>query len=145
MFADYPPERENTQGARWNPPQVPAIYLALSRDVVLAEAEYQMQSQPVRPKARRTIYRVRVRLSSVLEISQSLLSQLGMRGGLGLEDYKTCQRIGGAVERIGNDGLVIPSARAKGKNLVVYPNRASGEYLFEVLDADVIDSGMQWQ
>jgi hypothetical protein len=29
MLNDYPPDRENTQGARWNPPDVAAIYTCL--------------------------------------------------------------------------------------------------------------------
>lgn len=143
MFADYPPERENTRGGRWNPPQVPAIYLSLSRDVVLAEAEYQSQAQPVRPKTRRTIYRVKLRLGNVLEIPDSLLRELGIHNTTAA-DYFACQSIGGAVERIGHDGLIVSSARASGKNLVIYPNRTSSDYSFEVLDADVIDPGMSW-
>ncbi len=143
MFADYPPERENTRGARWNPPQVPAIYLALSRDVALAEAEFQMRSQPVRPKARRTIYRIKVRLSNVLEIADSRLRELGV-DDITAADHRACQRISGAVERMGSDGLIVSSARAKGSNLVIFPNRASDDYLFEVLDADVIDPGVSW-
>jgi RES domain-containing protein len=69
MFADYPPDRENTLGARWNPPGVPAIYTSLSRDGVVAEAEYQLSMEPLRPKVRRTVYELSVRLSSVLDIN----------------------------------------------------------------------------
>jgi RES domain-containing protein len=54
MFGDYPPDAENTRGARWNPPGVAAIYTSLARDGALAEAEYQIAVQPIRPRARRT-------------------------------------------------------------------------------------------
>ena len=69
MFSDYPPERENQRGARWNPPETPAIYTSLSRGVVLAEAEFQIGLQPIRPTARRTVYRISVVLGSVVDLS----------------------------------------------------------------------------
>src|SRR6267143_1133239 len=100
MFADYPPDRENTLGARWNPPEVPAIYTSLSRDGVLAEAEYQMSLEPLRPPARRTLYAIQVALSSVLDLtSPQLLALVGLSPADLLNvDHTTCQRVGGAVE-----------------------------------------------
>lgn len=47
MFGDYPPDAENTRGARWNPPGVAAIYTSLARDGALAEAEHQIAVQPI--------------------------------------------------------------------------------------------------
>ena len=147
MFADYPPERENNLGARWNPPEVPAIYTSLSRDGVLAEAEYQISSEPLRPQVKRTIYQLSVRLSSVLDITPT-----GMLAAVGLAprhlvqlDQTNCQTVGGAVEYLEHDGLLVPSARLAGAtNLVIYPNRQSGEYEFRVEGKEIIstrDSG----
>jgi RES domain-containing protein len=53
MFGDYPPDAENTRGARWNPQGVAAIYTSLTRDGALAEAEHQIAVQPIPPRARR--------------------------------------------------------------------------------------------
>ena len=53
MFANYPPHLENRRGARWNPPDVPAIYTSLERQTVLAEAEHHIASQPLLPRAAR--------------------------------------------------------------------------------------------
>jgi hypothetical protein len=36
MLNDYPPERENTQGARWNPADVAAIYTCIEPAVCIA-------------------------------------------------------------------------------------------------------------
>src|SRR5262249_22598159 len=69
MFADYRPDRENTLGARWNPPGVPAIYTSLSREAVLAEVEHQLSMEPLRPSVRRTLYKIEVSLSSVADLS----------------------------------------------------------------------------
>jgi len=147
MFANYSPENENTSGARWNVPEVPAIYTCLSREVVLAEAEYQIRMQPHRPRARRTVYKIGVRLNSVIDISDvNIMRLLSLTAdALADEDLQHCQKVGSSVERLGHDGLLVPSARAKGTNLVIFPNRTvEGAYRFEVIDAEVVDPGMRW-
>src|ERR1700741_1524567 len=105
MFANYPPDTENTSGSRWNSPQVAAIYTSLSRDIVIAEADYQIAMQPLRPKARRTVYRIRVRLANVVDISEaSTLAALRLNiDALASMDLGTCQRIGSSAERLGHD------------------------------------------
>ena len=141
MFAKYPPERENIGGARWNPPEVPAIYTSLSRGTVLAEAEYQISMEPLRPRVRRTIYQIEVTLSSVLDLSSPvLLKSLGLPlTDIAAIDHASCQRIGGAVEHLGHDGLLVLSGRAiGGVNLVIYPNRQTAEYSFRIIASDVI-------
>ncbi len=147
MFASYPPERENTSGARWNLPEVPAIYTSLEKDVVLAEAEHQIAMQPIRPKAKRTVYKIAVRLSSVLNISDpGTLDLLSIdANALKGPDLRACQMVGSCVERLGHDGLIVPSARANGLNLVIYPNKqVEGVYRFDVLEKEVIDPGWSW-
>jgi RES domain-containing protein len=141
MFADYPPERENTLGARWNPAEVPAIYTSLSRDGVIAEADYQIHMEPLRPRVKRTVYQLFVSLSSVLDISQP-----GMLAAVGLAprhlaelDHSNCQTVGGAVEYLEHDGLLVPSARLEGAaHLVIYPNRQSENYEIRVQAKEVI-------
>lgn len=136
MFAAFPPERENVRGARWNPPQIPAIYASLTRETAISEADYYISLQPIRPSARRIIYRIKVTLNSVLDLSDSLtLSDLGLIDALVAVDHSKCQVIGGAVEWLEHDGLLVPSARAKGVNLVIFPNRKKPDYQFEVLDS----------
>ena len=138
MFASFPPERENTRGARWNPAETSAIYASLDRDVVIAEADYYIGLQPVRPRARRVVYRIKVALNSVLDLSDSTtLSKVGLDGEpIASIDHSECQQIGGAVEWLDHDGLLVPSARAAGVNLVIFPNRKKPNYRFDVLDSE---------
>ncbi len=141
MFADYRPDRENTLGARWNPPNVAAIYASLSRDTVIAEAEYQIGLEPLRPRVRRTVYEIAVTLSKVLDLSsRDVLHRLGLSADdLASIDHAACRRIGGAVEHLGHDGVLVPSAHATGGiNLVIYPARQTAEYRFEVLAHQII-------
>lgn len=108
MYARISADHENTLGARWNFPQVPAIYTSLSRAVVIAEAEHQIAMQPRRPKARRTVYRIAVRLRSVLDISDpKTMADLSLDSEvLGAMDFRRCQEIGSCVEHLGHDGLL---------------------------------------
>jgi RES domain-containing protein len=143
MFGDYPAERDNQQGARWNPAETPAIYTSLTRDVALAEADFQIFLQPVRPRARRTIYRISVTLSSVIDLSdRTRLAALGIsEEDLVSLDYRSCQHLGGAIAWLGNDGLLVPSARADGVNLVIFPNQQKSDYEFLTIDSTLIDPG----
>jgi RES domain-containing protein len=140
MFGTYPPSRENTGGARWNPRGVAAIYSSLERDTALAEAAYRMSLEPFRPRAKRTVYRIGVRLNHLVDISdRSVLAQLGVTEvDLSADDFSACQKVGGAVAWLGNDGLLVPSARAAGTNLVIFPG---DDYDFEVLDSEDIVEG----
>lgn len=140
MFADFSPERENTRGARWNPPETPAIYTSVERALALAEAEYQIGLQPVRPRVRRTVYKIAVTLGSVLDLTdRTALGRLGV-GQAELEslDHTACQRIGGAVEWLGHDGLLVPSARGRGANLVIFPSQQTTKYEFRVIDSEAL-------
>jgi RES domain-containing protein len=140
MFANFQPDRENTVGARWNPREVPAIYTALSREGVLAEAEHQLSMEPLRPRVRRTLYTINVGLSSVLDLTGSALTDAGLSyEALVADDYSLCQQVGGAVEHLDHDGLLIPNVRLPGAtNLVIFPNRQSATYQFEIADAEVL-------
>ena len=137
MFASYRPSRMNTLGARWNPREVAALYASLERKTVLAEADYRISLEPFRPKARRTLYRIRVRLSRVVDLRDpGDLALVGITDAeLVADDFTSCQKVGGAAQLLGNDGLLVPSARADGANLVIYPN---DDHEFDVIDSEEI-------
>ena len=141
MFANFPPDRENIRGARWNPPDAPAIYTSLARETCIAEAEYYIDLQSVRPSARRVVYRIEVSLERVLDLSAPAdLVRIGLtRQNLVSTDHSDCQRIGGVVEWLQNDGLLVPSVRAEGFNLVIFPNRRKEGYRFRAIDSEEIN------
>jgi RES domain-containing protein len=138
MFGDTPPNRENVSGARWNPRDVPAIYTSFERSVAIAEGDYLISIQPVRPSARRVLHTVKVRLHSVVDLcDRELLADLGVgQEELGATDHTACRQVGGAVEWLGHDGLLVPSARSPGTNLVIYTRRNQPDSDFETLAAE---------
>ena len=142
MLADVAPSRINTRGARWNPPDVGAIYTSLSRATALAEANYHLSLQTPPLRVTRTLYQIRVSLHRVTDIRDvDVLGQLGVRlDALTSPDMVACQRLGGAVARLGHDGLIVPSIRhAGGLNLVIYPQQLELETTnFEVIYNETI-------
>lgn len=140
MFGDNPPTRANELGARWNPPGVPAIYCSLDRMTALAEGDYAVTVQPLRPTVKRTIYNLRIRMEKVLDLSsRSVLLDLGIgETELSNFDHASCQRIGGAAEWLEHDGLLVPSARSSGVNLVIFTRKQGAGADFEIIDSEVI-------
>lgn len=140
MFGALPPARSNTTGARWNAPPLGAIYASCERETALAEAEYYIVSQPLRPKARRMLYTIRVSLKNVADLTApGLLPLLGITDDvLTGSDQLPCRLIGGAVNWLGHDGLLVPSARrVGGTNLVIYQQDPSTD-VFEITSEEII-------
>lgn len=142
MFGDHQPNRANTRGARWNPPNVAAIYAAADRDTLLAELEYRLSLDVVRPSSGPRLYTIEVKLREVLDLSsKTLLGELGLTDKeLSGIDYAACQALGGAVAWLEHDGLLVPSARGKGVNIVIYTASQSADAKFEVIETEELSS-----
>lgn len=100
----------------------------------IAEAEYHLSLKSPRPRARRTLYDVRVTLDSVLDLrDDALLSDLGI-GPAELDDpgMEACTGVGGAAW-LEHDGILVPSARSEAVNLVIYPADTQPTAVFEVV------------
>jgi len=142
MLADNSPERENVRGARWNPPQVAAIYTSLQRETAIAEVEYRLKLEPcsLRPDIRKTIYRIKIKITSLIDLSDdNSLKKVGIdREKLSNVDYSICQCVGGCIEWLEHDGLLVPSVRDEGTNLVIFPSNRKNNYLFEVVEEEEI-------
>jgi RES domain-containing protein len=142
MFAGHPPDKENNRGARWNPPGTGAVYLSTIRDGAIAEAEYHLSLQTPRPRARRTLYDVRITLDSVLDLTTpDLLADLGI-GPAELDDpgMEGCMEVGGAAAWLEHDGILVPSARSSAVNLVIYPANTQPTSWFDVIAEEELES-----
>lgn len=127
MFNDYTPDRVNTLGARWNPAGVGAIYTALDRSTALAEGQHAIDVQPRRTYARRVLYQVEVSVPKLVNLTApGALRAVGLTmDDVSADDHTACQRVGGAVAWLERGGLIVPSARAAGENLVILVGGAS--------------------
>jgi RES domain-containing protein len=142
-FADNPPDIPNGRGARWNPPGVSALYMSLDRDTALAEADHHIAVQPLRPRAKRTLHTLDVKLGSVLDLTDlEFLASLGVsRESLEGDDHSACRSVGGAAAYLGHDGILVPSARHSGVNLVIFTDNLEPDGVVRVRDAELIDPG----
>jgi RES domain-containing protein len=77
VLGDVAPLRANTRGARWNPPDVSALYTSLERETAIAEGDFLLSLQPVRPSVTRWIVQIQVTLQRVIEIDEGTLHKLG--------------------------------------------------------------------
>jgi RES domain-containing protein len=128
--------RANTQGARWNPPNVEALYTSLDEAVAMSEAKYHVSRHPVPISRPILTHKLRVELFRVIDLrARGVFEELGLKQtDLFADDQLASQRVGGAVSWLEYSGLLVPSARASGINLVVFVgNIADGEIL-EPLD-----------
>lgn len=140
MFGSHSPARTNTEGARWNAPGLAAIYTSCERETALAEAEYSISMQPLRPRAKRTLFTIHVSLKSVIDLTAAdLLPRLGIADDvLSNLDHSPCRTIGAAVNWLGHDGLLVPSSRRRsGTNLVIFQQDLATS-AFEVTDEGII-------
>ncbi|HET7475201.1 MAG TPA: RES family NAD+ phosphorylase [Dermatophilaceae bacterium] len=132
MFNDHPPELSNTGGARWNPPGLAAIYTSQKRDTAIAEGQHAIDSQPLRPKARRYVYELRVSARKALRVTDANLPTLGLSvEDLTSSDFTACQLVGAHAAFLEYDALIVPSARADGSNVVIFLNELASDALFE--------------
>jgi RES domain-containing protein len=139
MFNDNPPELSNTRGARWNPAGLAAIYTSEQRETAIAEGQHAIDSQPLRPRARRYVYQLRVSAAKVLRIAPDDLATLGLNpADLASPDFTACQRVGAHAAFLGYDALIVPSARAEGTNVVIFVDELAADAVFERVDVEQI-------
>lgn len=142
MFGRRPPDQENSDGARWNPPGIAAIYLSRERHGAIAEGDHVIAVQPLRPRAHRVVYAVELTLGNVLDLSERIdLARTGLTDeDLADDDHTACREVGSAINWLEHDGLIVPSARSDALNLVIYPAHRSPEARFSYGKGELLPS-----
>lgn len=138
VFGNRNPLFANTTGARWNPPDTAALYTSLEIDTVLAELDHlrSIQTPPTRRSAY-LLHRISVRVDRVLDLTnKALLSSMGvLEDDLIGDDPTACREVGGAAAWLGSDGILVPSARAEGFNLVVFVNQMDPDAPLDAIES----------
>jgi RES domain-containing protein len=143
VLGPYAPNLANVRGARWNPPEVSALYVSLEEETARAEGDRVLAIQSVPPRVTRSIYELAISLESVLDLTGSgQLEAVGLTAeDLQGDSFEPCQRVGAAVSWVGHDGLLVPSARRdQGKNLVIYTANQAPESEIETRQHWTIES-----
>lgn len=140
MFNDYPPTQVNISGARWNPRGVGAVYAAMDRETAIAEGQHAIDIQPRRIFRRRVLYQIQLHISGLADLTgEKSLHSLGLKpSDIESNDFAACQEIGRGAAWLGLGGLLVPSARHAGSNLVVLVGDLDIDDYLEEIDREVI-------
>lgn len=135
------PSDASRGGGRWNPSDLPVLYCAEEADGALAEIHFHLsRGQPVFPsRIRHMLWKLGAALGrslSLLDVDR--LTKLGVEMSRYRDIlYAKTQEIGAAAAFLGYDGLISPSARFDGANLVVFLDNAAPDALVEISGAPV--------
>lgn len=117
---------------RWDPGAFDVLYTALAREGALAEIHYHLSRHPVFPsKIRFHLYELSVRAEGLLRLPNiAALERFGIeRENYAELLYARTQEIGDAAQFLGFAGMIVPSARWSGLNLVLFTDRLEPDAL----------------
>ncbi len=124
VWADKSPlQGSNGKRGRWNSPDSEFEVLNTSFMAEGADAEFETfwSLFEQRPDRKALNWKLKVRLKRVVELSFEDLEKLGVRqADYQNRDYSRTQGISDALNYLGCDGLIVPSARYDCKNLIIY-------------------------
>lgn len=125
-WATRDPLAGGTGGGRWHPPNdFEALYTSLEENGALAEIYHHLSRAPVFSSSHVRINRLNVatertlRFPDIASLKVLGISEEGFRRG----DYMRSQEVGAAARFLDADGLIVPSARWPGRNLVLFLDR----------------------
>lgn len=119
-------------GARWDPGDFDVIYAALDREGALAEIHFHLSRQPIFPsKDHFVLYELSASVQNLLRLPDlASLERLGIERTRYAElIYARTQEIGDAAQFLGFAGMIVPSARWNGLNLVLFTDRLTPDSL----------------
>lgn len=145
------PNRESTVVGRWSDGSFPVLYTSLEADTCQAEVYFHVyQKQPVPPsKLRFGLHKLSIELTRTLRLLDTAqLESLGVVQDLFYakrfnqvvrESYPKTQAIGAAANFLGLDGLLVPSARVNGTNVVLLTDNIAPEREIAITNSEPCD------
>lgn len=131
----------STSGGRWMPNGAAAIlYTSLQREGSLAEISFHWSRLSPRPTKPVVVHTLGIGTYRTLKLVRADLLSLGVPEDVYLTMNLTrTQEIGAAVEFLGCDGLIAPSARWPCDNLMLFPNSMGDRASVELLSSESVD------
>jgi hypothetical protein len=134
------PLRGSTANGRWSPGgTIEMLYTSLERDGALAEIGFRLSLEPVWPsRLRHDIHALNVRTARTLAFADvAALAAFGVDvARYETFDYAATQALAAAAYFMEFDGLLAPSGRHPGRNLVLFMDR---DVSLRVLGAEPVD------
>ena len=135
VWADRSPV-QGSSGARgrWSSPdsQFEVLNTSFMPEGASAEFEAFWSLFEQRPDRQALNWRLRVRLNRAVELDFGALETLHVaQSDYGDREYSRTQEISDAVNYLGYDGLIVPSARYECRNLIIYIQNLAGDWVVE--------------
>ena len=140
VFGGRDPTIPTHRAGRWAPEgEFAVLYSSLVRDGAIAEADFVISQFSLPPSTKRRVCRLDIKLQSVIDLRvNDRLAFLGIDGDSHQEQWSRCQEIGAAANFMGFDGILVPSARFSGDNLVILTENMGEGSFVEAGDEDGI-------
>ena len=137
------PTAYSTWGGRWVPKDdIPVLYTSLEANGAIAEISHHWMLLTPRPMKPVLLHAIDVSATQTLKLIRADLKTLRIDlDRFGDMDYTFTQQIGSAVAFLGNDGLIVPSARWECENLMLFDDGTLKTKLAPVDDPAQVD----WQ
>lgn len=135
------PTTFSTAGGRWMVPGTAAVlYTSTEEHGALAEISFHLAALSPIPTKPIALHKLAIRLRKVVRIQRIDFAALGVEGArFGEIGYARTQQIGDAVAFLGYDGMIVPSARWKCSNIVLFQTNQSIVDSPEVLETREMD------
>ena len=135
------PLRGSTAPGRWSPSgEFEVLYTSLTREGAIEEIGYRLSLEPVWPsKMKHTLHTIAAATKRTLRFADvTALVPLGVNAArYSSFAYEATQAIASAANFLGFDGLLVPSARYEGTNLVVFLDQIGSP--FKVRGTQAVD------
>ena len=141
------PVAPSINGGRWAPrpnnePGFPVLYTSLEKDGALAEVVSYLALQSPLPSKPLVVHELAVTTSKTIRLVVGELGELGVDPTkYGERNYRQTQMIGAAINYMGLDGLISPSARWDCENLTLFMDHHAFEEKLKPIAAEEVD----WQ
>jgi hypothetical protein len=131
----------STYGGRWMAPgTAPVLYTSLTRECATVEFAYRWSRNIPLLRIPSVLHRIRVTARKTLRLNLQQLVSLGVDLAVYRSNsYGRTQQIGAVVNQLECDGLIVPSARIDGENLVLFTKRLSLDDELELLSSEYFD------
>lgn len=131
----------STSGGRWMPKGgASVLYTSLQREGALAEISFHWSQMYPRPTKPVMVHTLQVIAHRTLKLLRADVSALGVpEDGYSSMNLRRTQEIGAAVEFLGCDGLIAPSARWPCDNLMLFPDSMGDSTMIEFLTSENVD------
>ncbi|MDP8243846.1 MAG: RES family NAD+ phosphorylase [Candidatus Hinthialibacter antarcticus] len=140
------PVAPSISGGRWALPSstenkgTPVLYTSMEPEGAKSEISFILAQQNPIPTKKLCFHTIQVSLNKVVRLQNEDLQKLGVDLiEFTARDYAATQRIGYAIDFLGFDGLIAPSARWECENLMIYADNHSMDENLEVVETVEFD------